>query len=75
MTHHEMVEESVLPSVFLQHPECLHPEQAKNPVTCAAKDLSKGACEEDFKKKILKRTGDKRKRPGKGLAFSAVSVK
>ena len=26
-------------------------------------------------KKILKRTGDKRKRPGKGLAFSAVSVK
>ena len=26
-------------------------------------------------KKILKRTGDKRKRPGKSLAFSAVSVK
>ena len=26
-------------------------------------------------KKILKRTGDKRKRPGKGLASSAVSVK
>ena len=45
VTHHEMVEESVLPSVFLQHPEWLHPEQAKNPVTCAAKDLSKGACE------------------------------
>ena len=45
VTHHEMVEESVLPSVFLQHPECLHPEQAKNPVTCAAKDLSKRACE------------------------------
>ena len=45
MTHHDVVEESVFPSVFLQHPECLHPEQAKNPVTCAAKDLSKGACE------------------------------
>ena len=31
--HHEMVEESVLPPVFLKHPECFHPVQAKNPVT------------------------------------------
>ena len=45
MTHHEMVEESVLPSVFLKPPECLYPLQAKNLVTCAAKDLLKGACE------------------------------
>ena len=42
---HEMVEESVLPPVFLKHPECLHPLKAKNPVTCTAEDLAKGACE------------------------------
>ena len=34
---HEMVEESVLPPVFLKHPEYLHPPQAKN--------FPKGACE------------------------------
>ena len=45
MTHHEMVEESVIPSVFLKHPECLHSLQAKDLVICAAKDLLKGACE------------------------------
>ena len=45
VTHHEMVGERVFPPVFFKHLECLHPLQAKNPVTCAAKDLSKGACE------------------------------
>ena len=34
---HEMVQESVLPLVFLKHPEYLHPPQAKN--------FPKGACE------------------------------
>ena len=43
VTHHEMVGERVFPPVFFKHLECLHPLQAKNPVT--AKDLSKGACE------------------------------
>ena len=127
--HHEMVEESVLPPVFLKHPECLHPLQAKNPVTCAVKDLSKElvkelvrnsgishsltprgrprrsaegltrlqvgghfpekilgtgkksnitrACVVCFpaQKKILKRTGDKRKRPGKESSFQCSVCK
>ena len=44
MTHHEVVEEKVLPPFFLD-PECLHSLQAKSLVTCIAKDLSKGTLE------------------------------
>ena len=35
----------VLPHVFFKHPECSHPLQTKNLVTCAAKNLLKVACE------------------------------